>query len=221
MNTVTLTANRFLLQKIGFDVLVFSLLLIILNTHILTGNYTTSFFFFPDSVQSGQWWRLLTHPFVHLSWYHLLLDAGAFFLLYREIRAKRMREKLFYVVTCGIVSLCVATIASPLIETRGLTGLSGIAHGLMAVSALEMIREQEDRRFGLICFLIVLSKSIYEALNGRVLFEFMHIGMCGTPVAVSHAGGVLGGIMAFLFLRIVQNPCQACKHAFISIRSML
>jgi rhomboid family GlyGly-CTERM serine protease len=197
MNTGTLTANRFPFYRIRPDVLLFSILLIILNTHILTGNYTTSFFFFPDSVQSGEWWRLLTHPFVHLSWYHLLLDAGAFFLLYKEIQHKKMREKFFYVVLCGIVSLGVAIIASPLIETRGLTGLSGIAHGLMAVSALEMIRKKEDLRVGLLCFLIVVSKSIYEALSGHVLFEFMHMGMCGTPVAASHAGGVLGGIVAF------------------------
>ncbi|TNF54723.1 rhomboid family intramembrane serine protease, partial [bacterium] len=130
MNTLTLRADE---RKAGehmfpfhwkrFDVFIFSLLLIFINTHLITGNYSTTFFFFPDSVHSGEWWRVLTHPFVHLSWYHLFLDAGAFFLLYRELHHKKIREKLFYVLMCGAVSLGVAMVTSPLIYTRGLTGL--------------------------------------------------------------------------------------------------
>ncbi|UCF87267.1 MAG: rhombosortase [Nitrospiraceae bacterium] len=211
MNTLTLRADE---RKAGehmfpfhwkrFDVFIFSLLLIFINTHLITGNYSTTFFFFPDSVHSGEWWRILTHPFVHLSWYHLFLDAGAFFLLYRELHHKRIREKLFYVLMCGAVSLGVAMVTSPLIYTRGLTGLSGIAHGLMAISALEMMREKEHFRTGLIFFLVVVFKSIYETINGDVLFAFMHMGLCGTPVAACHAGGVLGGIVAFLILRYLR-----------------
>lgn len=187
-----------------FDVFIFSLLLIFFNTHLITDNYKTTFFFFPDSVHSGEWWRVFTHPFVHLSWYHLFLDGGAFFLLYRELHHKNMREKLFYVLMCGVVSLGVAMVTSPLIYTRGLTGLSGIAHGLMAISSLEMMREKEHLRAGLIFFLLVVFKSIYEAINADVLFAFMHMGLCGTPVAACHAGGVLGGMIAFSILRYLR-----------------
>lgn len=211
MNTLRLTADKikagehtFHFHWIRFDVCILSLLLIFFNTHLITGNYNTSFFFFPHSVLSGEWWRILTHPFVHLSWYHLLLDAGAFFLLYRELHHKKIWEKLFYVVLCGTVSLGVAMVASLLIYTRGLTGLSGIAHGLMAVSALEMMRGKEHFRTGLVFFLIVVSKSIFETINGDVLFAFMHMGLCGTPVAACHAGGVLGGVLAFSILRYLR-----------------
>lgn len=49
----------------------------------------------------------------------------------------------------------------------------------------------------MITFAVVVSKSIYETISGHVLFEFMHLGLCGFPIAASHAGGVLGGIVAF------------------------
>ena len=33
-----------------------------------------------QAVGGGQWWRLLTHPFVHVSAWHLLLDASIYIL---------------------------------------------------------------------------------------------------------------------------------------------
>jgi rhomboid family GlyGly-CTERM serine protease len=182
---------------LSVDVLAFISLIILTNTHLFTGNAINFFVFYPSALSSGQWWRIITHPFVHLTWYHFLLDAGAFFILYRELFSNRISKRIFYVLTCGSISLITAIITSPEIETLGLSGLSGIAHGLMAISALEMMQRKKDYRFGLTCLMIVVSKSIYEVINGDVLFSFLHFGMCGTPIAACHAGGVLGGIFAY------------------------
>jgi hypothetical protein len=111
---------------------------------------------------------------------------------------KNSIKRISYLFTCGICSLVVALIVSPLVYTRGLCGLSGIAHGLMAVTGLQMMRNRKDFGIGGLIFLLVVSKSIYELLIGDVLFSFMHMGLCGSPVASCHAGGVLGGTVTFL-----------------------
>ena len=184
--------------KISFDTFIFLCIILIFNLHLLSKNFSFSFIFLPSDFIGGKWWLLFTHPFVHLTWYHLFLDAGAFLLLYSGIKERSTLRKISYIIICGACSLSAALLFSPLIYTTGLCGLSGIAHGLMAVSALEMMQEKENFRFGLLCFLAVAVKSIYEIINGSVLFSFMHLGLCGYPLAPCHAGGVVGGIFAFL-----------------------
>lgn len=82
---------------------------------------------------------------------------------------------------------------------------SGVAHGLMVVSGLEMITAKSShqtlRRAGAVCFAAVVLKSGLEAVTGQAFFTSLHFGLLGTPVAVCHAGGVLGGIVAFLSWR--------------------
>lgn len=180
------------------DIVIFWGLLAVANSHLVGFNLTSWMIFLPDALTSGQWWRFVTYHFVHVSWYHLFLDAGAFFLLYSGLEEKRLLRKILYVIVCGATSLTAALIFSPLIYTQGLCGLSGIAHGLMAVSALEMMGQKENFRIGLLSLAIVVLKSIYEAIVGDVFFAFLHFGLCGTPLAVCHAGGVLGGILVFL-----------------------
>jgi rhomboid family GlyGly-CTERM serine protease len=181
------------------DMFLFLGLVLFANTHLLGAGTALSarLVFFPSLVADGQWWRVLTYPFVHLTWYHLALDAGAFFLLYRDLREQRVGMRMLYVLVCGAVSMTTALLVAPQATANGLTGLSGIAHGLMAVTALEMARDDERPWTGLAVFATVVLKSMYEAVTGHVVFEFMHMGLCGSPVAVCHAGGVLGGVVMF------------------------
>ena len=85
----------------------------------------------------------------------------------------------------------------------------GTAHGLMAVSALELISrypiESAQARIGFISFGFVICKAALEAATGRMLFGFLDFGLLGQPVAVSHAGGIIGGLFALLFDRRVEG----------------
>jgi membrane associated rhomboid family serine protease len=162
-------------------------------------------------VRQGEWWRLATHPFAHVTWYHLLLDAAALLLAYAELGSRRGFERLGFVIAAGAGSLLVAWGFSPLVATNGLGGLSGIAHGLTAVVGLEMLCKESDaglRIAGLLCFLSVVGKSLIEAVTCEVLFASWHLGSLGTPVAVSHAGGVLGALAAVWLLAVLQNRRQ-------------
>lgn len=195
----------------------FVLLLTLVNLPLVTGGLSSSFAFHPDLVRQGEWWRLATHPFAHVTWYHLLLDAAAFLLAYAELGSRRGFERLVFVIAAGAGSLLVAWGISPLVATNGLCGLSGIAHGLTAVVGLEMLRKESDtglRVAGLLCFLSVAAKCLIEAVTGDVLFAFWHLASLGTPIAVSHAGGALGALAALWFMEAFQTrqTSPACSR---------
>ena len=187
------------------ELLLFLGLLAMLNVPVLVGSCCHSMVFLPHAVRNGEWWRLFAHPFVHVTWYHLLLDGAAFLVLYDSLVEGSLVRRLLYVLGGGVGSLLVSWATVPTIATVGLCGLSGIAHGLMAVSALELVAGHPSgsagRRMGQIGFVLVVGKAAVEALNGRMFFTFLHFGLMGDPVAVSHAGGIVGSLCAVLLLR--------------------
>ena len=194
------------------EMLLFAGLIIVFSGSVLFGSVWQSMIFQPAAVKGGEWWRVVTHPFVHVTWYHLLLDASAFFLLYNGLLESKVTYRLAYVIAAAAGSLLLSWLAVPAIASAGLCGLSGIAHGSMAVSAIEMMRAQSVRssewRAGVITFGMVVAKAAYEAITGNILFGFLYFGLVGDPVAVSHAGGIIGGLLAILLLARIENTQQ-------------
>jgi rhomboid family GlyGly-CTERM serine protease len=183
------------------ELILFIGLIAIFNTPVLFGMVWSSMVFQPEAVRAGEWWRLVTHPFVHLTWYHLLLDGTAFLSLYCSLVERRVSVRLAYVVATAAGSLIASWISSPIISTSGLGGLSGIAHGLMAISAIEMLGgDKTERKIGWASLIVVFGKASFEAITGKMFFGFLDFGLLGSPVAVSHAGGILGGLIALLLL---------------------
>jgi rhomboid family GlyGly-CTERM serine protease len=176
---------------------VWAVLLAMVNWPLLHNGPRTDLLFFPQAVTDGQWWRAVTYPLVHLSGYHLLLDGGAFLLLYHSMEEKNPAYRMALIVGAGIGSLALALAFEEAIAYRGLCGLSGIAHGLMAACALEMIENVRHRFFGLVSLLTVVSKSAWELWTGRAIFAYLHFGDHGVPLVACHAGGVLGAMLVF------------------------
>ena len=167
------------------------------NFSLLHGQFNSGWLFLPGQVADGQWWRVVLHPWLHVSWYHLLLDTAAFVLVYHELRHLSTANRISAVFATGVGSLLAAVSFDPNIAVRGLCGLSGIAHGLMAMAAIETMRHRGICFWlGLVSFLLVVGKCAAEAITGTVIFDFLHAGQIGSPVAVSHAGGVLGALVA-------------------------
>ena len=188
-------------KHLPIDWVVLALLLLFANRHlILMKPLDGNLIFLPRRVMDGEWWRLVTFPFVHLSWYHFLLDAGAFWLLYTGLKEPHLSRRSIYIAACAAGSLAAAWVSVPEIEHLGLCGLSGVAHGLMAVAALECLVSGSRKAAGSLSLVLVFSKSILETINGEVLFGFLHLGLCGTPVAACHLGGVAGGISGYLMI---------------------
>ncbi len=207
-NSVALPAPRpFLLRRP--EMIIFASLILVFSGSVLFGSFWQAMIFVPAAVNGGEWWRLLTHPFVHVTWYHLLLDAAAFFLLYHSLLEGKVARRLAFVLGSAVGSLLLSWLTTPAISTSGLCGLSGIAHGLMAVSAVEMMttqpRHSSGWRIGLITFAVVVGKAAYEAISGHVMFGFLHFGLMGNPIAVSHAGGIVGGLVVMLTFAAVRQ----------------
>jgi rhomboid family GlyGly-CTERM serine protease len=179
---------------------VFALILMAANLTLFAGSVCNLFIYSPAQVGAGEWWRVLSFPFVHVSWYHLLMDAGAFLFLYHGLQTTALWKRLAYVCGCALGSLLVS------LQAESLCGLSGIAHGLMVIAGLEMMETDDSgsRTIGKILFWSVLLKSLYEALSGHVAFSFLHFGNIGNAVAVCHAGGVLGGICTYALTRRIK-----------------
>ena len=168
--------------------------------------------YMPSRVLAGDWWRVLTHCFVHVSWYHLLMDAGAFALLWHALQLKGAPKRAILFSACLLGSILAATLASPL--NAGLCGLSGIAHGLMAFSALEYASDSDPtlRRCGWISLAAVVLKSMWEAATGNVFFAGLHFGNIADPIAACHAGGTLGALCAWPLLSRV-STCSRVPRA--------
>lgn len=178
-----------------------AILLIVLNWSVLQGVCNSRLIFMPEAVGQGEWWRLFTHPFIHVTWLHLLLDGAAFLLLYRDLQEQPWMQRVLLCIGSAVGSLLVCLCADPMLSTKGLCGISAIAHGLMGVSALNLMGQRHDKllfRIGVCSFVIVTVKCLIEVLTGKMLFTFLYFGMVGDPVAVTHAGGLLGSLVTWL-----------------------
>jgi rhomboid family GlyGly-CTERM serine protease len=191
-----------------------TLLAVACNTHLLRGVAPSTFIFRTDNVLAGEWYRLFTHPLVHGSWYHLLLDWLCMILLYQAARTTTW-QKLIALPICTTSSLALSLAESPDIAATGYCGLSGIAHGFMFLVGWLWLFPKEkklrsgwnsERMLGLLFCLVSLGKSLWEVHTGQILFADNHAGyLGGVPIVHAHLGGVLGGFvtgLAFQFLNI-------------------
>jgi membrane associated rhomboid family serine protease len=51
------------------EVAVWIIVLAMLNAPLFTGGSTAALALLPGAVRAGEWWRVFSHPFVHVSWY--------------------------------------------------------------------------------------------------------------------------------------------------------
>jgi rhomboid family GlyGly-CTERM serine protease len=189
------------------DTILFAVFLGVLNVPLFAGSFSESLIYLPEKVVQGQFYRLLTHPFVHISLYHLLLDGAAFLILYSQLEAKSIVRRTAYLL--GIHTAVTVGVTASLghINAIGYCGISGVAHGLMAIWCMERIfsvktspEQKTEQWVAGIVLLGLLAKCIYEVTAGHVAFESMHLGDVGVPVVASHLWGVIGAVLSFCLL---------------------
>lgn len=197
----------------GFQVLAgFLLLLLSCNQHLITGTTPSALIYNPEMVALGEWWRLVTHPFVHVGWYHLIMDGAAVVTLWYLMSPCSRLMRAVVAACSGVGCLAAVALLSADADLYGFCGLSGVAHGLSIYLGLswlcrslsrETLRKERNSRLALVGGLLVLisvTKVMIEVSSGTVLFAEWHAGELGVPLVESHLGGLLGGIMAFLLL---------------------
>jgi rhomboid family GlyGly-CTERM serine protease len=176
------------------------LVLIVLNFPLVQGDVPQRWIFFPEAVRGGEWWRVIFHPLAHVSLYHLVLDAGAFFLIYRELGGLRVSRRLLLLAGTAASSLLAVVLFWPPVATFGFCGLSGIVHGLVAFWATQLRSSGRCSALGAGVLIALVAKCAVEMVWGTGWTAAFHPGQVGIPVAVSHAGGAAGGLLlAWLF----------------------
>ena len=189
------------------EMVCFLSILLLINLPLFVGSFSAQFVFYPELVGAGEWWRLLSFPFVHVSLYHLLLDACAVLLLWWEMGSLTLTKRWRGLILCWVMSLLVPLLLSRHISINGLTGLSGIGHGLFAWYSVESLRKARvsgDRLLVVVSVLMLVGlvgKSGIETLMGEYLFASLHFGSIGVPIVEAHFGGAVGGILAALLLK--------------------
>jgi rhomboid family GlyGly-CTERM serine protease len=178
------------------DLVAFGLALLLLNLHLfgLPVDHR-AFVVAPSVLAAGRWWTLVTHAFVHVSPYHLLLDAGAVLCIYPSL-SHRPGKRLVALGVC-LLGSGLGAMLSPMADVHGFCGLSGAGHGLLAVLAVQLARSpaRTERRIGVLLATGLLLKSLIEAASGQVLFGGLHLGSVGTPNTVSHLAGTVTGLL--------------------------
>ncbi len=181
-----------------WDIVLFGAALLVASLPlVLWGAPPLRFAYSPTAVADGEWWRLLSHPFVHVSRYHLLLDGVAVVSLLLGLGDRRAWDRIALVVASAAASLGAAALVPGETTTYGLCGLSGVGHGLMAGAAVLSWREEDaaGRRTAAIVLGVVVVKSLVEAATGYLIFDLIHLGDLGRPNPLCHLGGVAGGIL--------------------------
>jgi membrane associated rhomboid family serine protease len=172
-----------------------------MNISLLQGRCAETFIFDPYN-SSSHWWQAVTCVFVHVSWYHLLLDAGMFVWLYTQLREKTFWGRCLYLLGSWAGSMIIVWATMPSLVSRGFCGLSGIGHGLMMIWLIELatdnVKQRKNDVIVWIAMVAVLGKSIFEALTGKMLFGQLHSSLLGSPVGVSHIGGIIGGVSFYM-----------------------
>lgn len=176
--------------------LLFGGLIVAANVGLWSGAPKTEWMLVPSAVRQGQWARLLLHPWVHVSVYHLLLDASAFLCLFFMLDRTRPAQRWLILAAAWGGQLLAVWWGEPRLEALGLCGLSGTAHGLFAAVCVQWRRQPELSRAGTVLLLGLIAKSIWEALTGQVFLSAWHAGPVGSPLTLCHAGGVLAGFAA-------------------------
>ncbi len=190
----------------------FIVMTILCNSHLLLGLPPSWSLFRLDEVMHGQLWRLITHPFTHVSFYHLTVDLTATCMLFSQLRSSFVNRSLLFTL-CSAASLLSVVLFSPHLLTSGYCGLSGTAHGFMSYLGIQWLHDSfkiKEPRFipplsGMIFLISSAGKSIFEVMTGEVLFSSLHMGELGIPLVHAHLGGAMGGILSYFVLQTLSS----------------
>jgi rhomboid family GlyGly-CTERM serine protease len=137
-----------------------------------------------QAIAAGQWWRLLSGNFVHLSWWHLffnVLSLGLLALLCPE--RLPMAEWLRRIVALGAgMSLGLYWLAP---GVSSYVGLSGMIYGMFALGFGRQALQRDE--IGIACLAFILVRIGWELWAGASAAE---VRLIGPVVPLSHLYGV-------------------------------
>ena len=158
-----------------------------------------------ERVVAGEYWRLLTAPWLHGGTEHLVGNGIALYILGMVCEAAFGRAQL---VVLYVLSGLAGSLVSMLVSAGPSVGASGAIFGLQGAAIVLLRRERDrllvrDRRVGF----VLLIWAIYT-IAGGLTDPFIDNG--------AHIGGALGGALIALRLRpVVLSPMHGEDAAVV------
>ena len=148
-----------------------------------------------EPITQGQWWRLYTCQFVHLSFNHTLLNLAGYSIVAFSFRDEisPLRELVILFISATAVGMGIYTL-NP--EIYSYVGLSGAIYGVLVAYALIGFNQTPLIAGGFLAF--IAAKFTYEAwIGGANPDTEAFIG--GKVATDSHLYGAIAGIFPGLF----------------------
>jgi rhomboid family GlyGly-CTERM serine protease len=141
------------------------------------------------AIAAGEWWRLLSGNFVHLGYWHLVLNVLSLVLLVvlcpERLSAGEWLRRLG-VIGMGM-SLCLYFL-SPWVQTY--VGLSGLIYGLFVLGLGRQALTRD--RIAIACLVFLVARITWEMVVGAPKSETDLIG--GGVLAESHVYGICSAL---------------------------
>ncbi len=143
------------------------------------------------AILDGEYWRLITGHFAHLSNSHLLLNLAGLVLSWLLVGRNYSSSEWLVVLLLSIVAI---SSGFWFLEENLLwyVGLSGVLHGLMIAGAIQGLKSLPAES-SVICLLVV-GKLVYEQFVGPLPGSESVSG--GAVVVDAHLYGAVGGAVA-------------------------
>ena len=178
-------------------------LVIILTLGLLSSTVNPSLMFERDLIEQGQYWRLFSASFVHLGFYHTLLNVLGFVFWY-VLFSRAYEPKSFHLlITLGaLLNGVMLLLFSP--NVQGYAGFSGVLHGLILFSLILDIKKDKWNVLFVMCF---WAKLIYEQ---QPTYDVYYLtGYMNAPVIVdAHLYGGIVGSMAAACVIVWRGYCR-------------
>jgi len=158
-----------------------------------------------NALMEGQWWRLLTAHWIHLSHQHLALNLGALVLMLVVLGRLLTPASLLLSTLLGAlaVGLCLYSLSPDLYWYAGLSGVVSSIWGTAATRGARC-----GSWLGWAALLLLLTRILWEQLTGATPSIAIFIG--GAVIVDAHLyGGLAGGLLGVLLPRLHAEPQPA------------
>jgi rhomboid family GlyGly-CTERM serine protease len=150
-----------------------------------------------NPIINGEWWRLLSGNFVHLSWEHLLMNLAGLVLIWLLLGRLLTLSQWLAVIVSSSLAVGIGLLAfNPQLDWY--VGLSGMLHGMFVAGLVNNIRR--GYRLEWLLLLALMAKLIWEQTSGALPGSTELAG--GTVIVDAHLYGAISGAVASLFIKV-------------------
>jgi len=158
---------------------------------------------------SGQWWRLFSYNFVHISVVHLTGNMAALWILGKRLeRAWGHWIMLLSYLSCGLVAGMYAVAAHPLSASYGAsTCVAGVTGALCVIYGIRLRSLAWKTRWKLLALALFALAFVWEDMSAPRNFE--------------HSAGLFAGIAIALFFTYFASTPRSRYWTFAGILALL